>query len=238
MVRRPEPFDPALVREASSCVPVLHLASPGGIPGPLRSSAHDAGRRRPRNGGLDGGGRLPWVVVLPEAEDRPSRFPQGSVRVPVPRDIGGDLLGPERLVRRGRRVVLRAAVPEAPVDEDRDPWPAENQVGRAPQARQRPRIHAVSQAESMDRRAQPELRSRIPAPVRLHGPANPGRRRPGRRGIVRITLGQEHPLDRTVRVAESGEGARPFLDRATALSDPLPGGPRRAGPHSDCLRCK
>lgn len=60
------------------------------------------------------------VLVLPHAKHGPSEGAEMAVCVTVPLDVARELGTPPRGVRSGRCLVLRASVPEAAVDEDRD----------------------------------------------------------------------------------------------------------------------
>lgn len=89
--------------------------------------------------------------MLPDSNTDPTGVGQSLIGVVVSGTIGCDLVGPESGVRRCRRVVLGAAVPEAPVQEDRDPGRREDHVGRPPQASQRPAGDPVAEPERVHR---------------------------------------------------------------------------------------
>jgi hypothetical protein len=69
--------------------------------------------------------------MLPDADDLPSCLGKGIIVVAVASDVAIELLGPVIGVRARRGPVLRAPMPEAPVNEHRDPLPGEYDVGSA-----------------------------------------------------------------------------------------------------------
>lgn len=80
--------------------------------------------------GIDHAARdLAGRLVLPSAKNRPSGALEVLISVMIALPILTDFRSPVLLVGPGHRVVLRAPVPEATVDEDRDLVPRENQVG-------------------------------------------------------------------------------------------------------------
>jgi hypothetical protein len=74
-------------------------------------------------GGLDG------VLVLPHSDDSPAGVGKAPVGVSIALAIPLDLRAPPLGIRRGPRHVQRAAMPEAAIDKDCYPRPAEHQVG-------------------------------------------------------------------------------------------------------------
>jgi len=87
--------------------------------------------------------------------------------------------------------MLRAAVPEAPVDEHGDPFAGKHDVWAYPSAGEvNAVVHAVAEPGSMKDGTQRELGFRVPTTVRLHVPAPPRARRRGdaQRGVVRDGL--------------------------------------------------
>jgi hypothetical protein len=69
------------------------------------------------------------VFVFPESHDRPPALLQLARCLGVSASIALDLGGPELGVRLSDGVMLRAAMPEAPVDEDREPQSGKHDVG-------------------------------------------------------------------------------------------------------------
>src|SRR5215467_1688275 len=86
----------------------------------------ECGRRA--DGGLDPIRRGNRILVFPHSENMPSRRDKLCVRIPIACPIFGDLVGPERRVAPGDRSVLRAAMPEASIDEDHDLCSAKDDV--------------------------------------------------------------------------------------------------------------
>lgn len=72
------------------------------------------------------------ILVLAEPENCPARLSQSIVHVAIAADVLINLLRPERRVRRRVAVVLRATVPEAPVDDYDQPRPREQDLVAAP----------------------------------------------------------------------------------------------------------
>jgi hypothetical protein len=68
------------------------------------------------------------VLVLPGADHSPAGVSERRRRSVVPGAVGGELLLPPSSVRSGGDGVLRARVPKAAVDEDRDPRTCEHDV--------------------------------------------------------------------------------------------------------------
>lgn len=113
--------------------------------------------------------RLSWVFVFPHADDLPAGVTQALVSVHVALLVAVDFRRPELCVRSSSLpVVLRTAVPETPVHEDRDFDPGKHQVSCSSNRRQRARGHSVAQTEGVHRRPQRELRTSIPTTVRAH----------------------------------------------------------------------
>lgn len=88
------------------------------------------------NGLLDDPDDLVDILVLPETERRPARLVQKTVGVAVAFAIPRDLLRPETGVGLRHRVMDGTTVPEAAVEEDRDPLFGERDVDRPPRERQ------------------------------------------------------------------------------------------------------
>lgn len=84
--------------------------------------------------------------MLPDTDDQPPRVAQPRVRVTIALDVPIELVDPPLAVRSRRRPVIRTAVPEAAVDEDRYTRSDENQIGTAAKPGQDPVVHAVTPA--------------------------------------------------------------------------------------------
>jgi hypothetical protein len=93
-----------------------------------------------------GGGNI-RRLMFPDSDDDPSRVREATVSVKIPGSVGFDLRRPElRVLRRGRAIVLGAAVPEAPVNEDGDTCSGEHDVSGSPQLGYRSNMEAVAEA--------------------------------------------------------------------------------------------
>lgn len=77
---------------------------------------------------LDAVRRDAWILVLPHAQHQPTLFTQQTVTAAIPLPIGVDFVAPPLGVGLRRCAVIRAAVPEASVDLDGEPRPAEEDV--------------------------------------------------------------------------------------------------------------
>ena len=104
------------------------------------------------------------TLTQPASASRAS-VSRSRARIPV------DLVGPELRVGRGDGVVLGAAVPEAPVEEDRDLRRREDEIGGATKPRQRPRRDTVAKTQAVDGRSQRQLGFGVPAAVGTHASA-------------------------------------------------------------------
>jgi hypothetical protein len=104
------------------------------------------------HGCADRYGSLDGIVVLPEAEHLPPGRHQSRVGVAVTRDVAEDLLPPPNRVDLRPRYVHWAGVPEAPVDEDRDPCADEREIRPAAGAGQR-LVDPIAQAKAACRPA-------------------------------------------------------------------------------------
>ena len=124
-------------------------------------------------------GRLRGVFVLPHPYGRPPGLLQAGVGVSIALPGRGDLSRPELCVGDGDRVVFRAPMPEAPVEEHRDPHPGKDKVGCSTQLFDGPNRDPVAQAKGVHSGAQSDLRFRVPTLVRLHARADASRGRPG-----------------------------------------------------------
>lgn len=86
--------------------------------------------------------------MFPETQHQPARFSESLVRVLIPGPVTRDFFTPELHVCPRCCVVLRAAVPEAPVDKYRDSLSREDDVGTPPSVKRERVIHAVARALS------------------------------------------------------------------------------------------
>ncbi len=135
-----------------------------------RQSAADADRL------LDVLGNIVSVLVLPAADDGPASGAEPLIGVSIPLLIALDFLRPVPAVgSMNAPAVLGAAVPEASVDEDGDPWPREHDVGLPPEMRLGATVDEVAQAETVKGPTQGKLRSGVTAALVAHAPSGDGR---------------------------------------------------------------
>lgn len=112
---------------------------------------------------------LGWVFVFPYADDLPASVAQALISIRVALLVAVDFRRPELCGGSSSLpVVLRTAVPEAPVHEDCHLDSGKNEVSCSSDRAQRARGHSVAQAEGVDRRPQRELRTSISTTVRAH----------------------------------------------------------------------
>ena len=152
--------------------------------------------------------RFVGIVVLPNPHAQPPRNGQQRVRLAIAFHVPFKLIAPIVLVGPGLSPVLRAPVPEAPVDEDCDSRATEDKIRRASLRRYRPGRNPVSEAKGVKSRTQGHFGAGVPAAVRLHDPA------PGCAGLVSTPTSQLHYL------ARSQFGRLPCVDYAEPSAKP------------------
>jgi hypothetical protein len=103
------------------------------------------------------------LVVLPNADDRPTLAAQDRVVPGVPLPVGEELCPPQRGVGLRELRVLLAPVPETAVDEDRDPGSGEDEVGACSSAGADPAVDEEPPAAGVERTAQGEFRCGVTA---------------------------------------------------------------------------
>jgi hypothetical protein len=108
------------------------------------------------------------VLVLPEAQDRPPSIREKAIRFDVACAVPRHLVQPVAVVRRGHRVVFRAAMPEASVKEDGHLDAGEDEISGAPNPRDRPYGYAVPQPARVNGLPECELWLGVAASVGLH----------------------------------------------------------------------
>lgn len=108
------------------------------------------------------------VLVLPHPQRQPPGGSQAFVSVTITPLIALDLGSPEFSIALGPRCVLRASVPEAPVHEDSDLRPSEQDVGFPPDSFQRFAMHSVPKSCRMQSSAKRHLDFGVPAPLPAH----------------------------------------------------------------------
>ena len=70
-----------------------------------------------------------WVLVLPDSDHGPARGCEGRVMPPVPVFVASKLCGPVEAISLRVGAMVAASVPEAAVDENREPGSREDDVG-------------------------------------------------------------------------------------------------------------
>jgi hypothetical protein len=119
-----------------------------------------------------------WVLVLPDPKADPASFRQTRIGVFVAFPGRGHLRCPELSVPHRDCVVLRAPVPEATIEEDRDAGPRKYQVSSSSELLEWSHGDSVTKAKCVHCRTQGHLRFCVPALVGLHARADAGRRGP------------------------------------------------------------
>lgn len=172
--------------------------------------------------------------MLPDSNDLPAGSGESQIRVAVPITVPSNLLSPVLGIRFCLRSgVCRAAVPEAPVNEDGDLGRSKNDVCSASELWQRGPINPVAKTHLVEDSADGQLRVSIPRPLELHFAANArrageggrsggitkcpagGRRSTGRLSAHEIML-PEHA--RCITACAEGPAARPHARRGRRRS--------------------
>lgn len=126
----------SLHKKESETARLIHISPDA----PRCLSAHTSPTQQPD----DPFGRIRWIFVLPDPDDSPARCAESPVRVSVAMHVAGDLVGPVPAVYIvAPPTMLRAAVPEAPIDEHSDTKSGEHEVGTAIEISERPNVHSV-----------------------------------------------------------------------------------------------
>src|ERR1700722_2815857 len=112
----------------------------GMAPRSSTASVHDA---------LDPSCCTGWVLVFPHPNDLPPGLSKPSISVTVTLPVPPELLFPPLGVRSWACPVLRARMPEAPIDHHRNSTGSEDDVGAPPQPRNRRSVDSVAEAQSM-----------------------------------------------------------------------------------------
>jgi len=120
---------------------------------------------------------LLWRDVLPEAEHTPSGGSQGIVRFAITLDIARELRLPVGLVCFRDLAVVWTAVPEASVDEHRQPPLREGNVdAHAAPVCSHGVVAAKPKPSTVQQGTQFDLRASVSSPVRLHRAPGSGAR--------------------------------------------------------------
>ena len=162
-------------------------------------------------------------LVLPDPNDGPTLRFESCVRIGVAAPVALDLRPPPLGVLLRPGAVLGAPVPEAPVDEDRNPKPGKGDVGAAPEVRQGI-VDPKAEPAAVEQRAKSGLCSGVPLSLRLH--ATQGIRR-GSGRVPPYALGHRDEstaamATRIERRKDEGAGAVTFNLRSALDAVPLP----------------
>lgn len=181
--------------------------------------------------------------VLPETQDVPASLGELTIGVGVSSLVALDLPPPPVAVGSRPDVVLRAPVPEAPVDVDRQTYAGESNVDRATVVPGHLELHAVAQATAMQFSPQSDFRRSVAPsePRHLDGQRSPwadpvrfrvahipsrtplgtGATTPTSRGILlrgraHRDAWRSHRASRRLQLVHSGSGATDYSGGASA----------------------
>lgn len=125
---------------------------------------------------------LDRILVLPESQNGPAEGVQMLVGSSIPLDVPTKFLGPPLSIRLRNAQMLRAGVPEATIDEDRDLGRTEHHVRTSPAHSGQRSVHAITESTSMSLLAEQHLRRGIAAWSAAHALRHLGTR--SRRPVV------------------------------------------------------
>ncbi len=117
--------------------------------------------------------------MRPEPHDFPPVLSEHGVGFGIALAVAFDLLLPETGVRLRCCVVLRAPMPVATVDEDRELGPREQDVGGTPEGRYGALVHSVAQPHGVKQAADRQFGRCVSRLVPLHGGTGRSARSPG-----------------------------------------------------------
>lgn len=167
-------------------------------------------------GGRDSRHGVVEELVLPDANDAPAFAAQGFADNAVALHVSAQLRGPVPLVRRRLSAVLRADVPEAAINEDRDLTRCEHDVRLDADTTVEPekKVLPVPVAELVQRFPKLDLGLRICPAVGAHvpGPAGVQRSRIDARSVRSLTgfpevlFRHDHTNCRAVKVSSRVQG--------------------------------
>ena len=117
-------------------------------------------------------------LMLPDSDRHPTRIRQSPVGIRVSSSIRSHFFSPITRIGHRNGVVLRAAVPETTIEENRHALRWKHQVSRPPEAPYRLCSYPVPEPACMDRGPQCHFRSLVAAAVGKHAGPHPFRRCP------------------------------------------------------------
>lgn len=138
--------------------------------------------------------------MLPESEDRPAEVLQVSGGRLVASAVLLELRGPPVTVRGWHLPVLRAAMPEAAVDEHSDLRAREGDVDRSSRQAGNGVVDAVAVPRCVQQTAQRQFRPGVPPGVPAHPRRHTGRAR--HRTVGHVTASRTTPRARSARRRE------------------------------------
>ncbi len=129
-------------------------------------------------------GRALRIFVRPHAQDAPAGGPEGCIGVAIAGDVRFDLRAPPLTIVLRPARVARAGVPEAAVNEHREPCAHEDEIGASAEAAHRGDVDAVTQAPAAQRTTKCQFWSGVALTGDLHSVSHGSRRRGGRASIA------------------------------------------------------
>lgn len=149
--------------------------------------------------------------MFPHTDDRPTLglHTRRCIEIAIP--VGLQLLLPVVDVDARSASVVSTAVPEAPVDEDRDLVAREHHVGSPPEGGDRSSADTEPQSESVEVPTQGQFRFRVRALVPDHDSATTGARRPRLGSGPRVSrCCHEKQTTSTIAAMTRSKGRAPF----------------------------
>lgn len=111
---------------------------------------------------------LSGVLVLPHLHHGPACLCDLPPSRSVAASVGVNLGGPEVRIGLRNRVVLRATVPEAPIDVHGQPQAGKHDVGGTAYVAERRTVHEEPEASTVKLSSQGKLRPGVPTAIGSH----------------------------------------------------------------------
>ncbi len=172
-----------------------------------------------RDLGCDLRGSSARIFVLPDTDDTPSFRRQQTVSLRVSFTVTSNLFRPVSCIRGRHGMVLRASVPETPVQKNRHLDPGEHQIRRPTKSRKRPPRNTVAKAQRMNGTAKCELRLGVAPLVRSHALADTWA---GGLGRAKVRHGHHVTTCRSGRSTRRLSTPLQFLSESSSSSDGIP----------------
>jgi hypothetical protein len=109
-------------------------------------------------------GRVRWPLVLPNADDDPSKLSESDIRLLITLTVGPDLFSPPTGVRFGCNAMFSAPMPEASVYEDSHAGTREHNVDSPSREPSYWPIDTKTQTSLVQQRPDPHLGRGVSAP--------------------------------------------------------------------------